>query len=117
MNNKISGAYGEKKAVKFLKKRGYKIVAKNFRGKQGEIDIIAEKKRKQLVFVEVKYRATEGFGLPEEAVDIKKQKRIIDTAKYFLLKNDKYEDYEISFAVISILNENIDYIEDAFWEV
>jgi putative endonuclease len=70
------GARGEKLACRFLRRRGYKVLYRNFRGRSGgEIDIVCRDKD-TLVFVEVKTRTREDFGRPFDAVDRKKQKRI-----------------------------------------
>src|SRR5205809_5819099 len=70
------GARGEKLALRFLKRSGYKILLRNFRGRSGgEIDIVC-RDDDTLVFVEVKTRTREDFGRPVAAVDRQKQKRI-----------------------------------------
>lgn len=82
------GRRGEALAESFLKRKGYKILEKNWTGKTGELDLIAEDK-KTIVFVEVKTRATETFGAPVEAVDNRKQKHMISVAKEYLQKSKK----------------------------
>src|SRR5947199_8220996 len=70
------GARGEKLACRFLKRSGYKILYRNFRGRTGgEIDVVC-RERDTLVFVEVKTRTREDFGRPFEAIDRDKRKRI-----------------------------------------
>src|ERR1700747_1135924 len=70
------GAHGEKLACRYLKRSGYKILFRNFRGRSGgEIDVVC-RDNDTLVFVEVKTRGREDFGRPFEAVDREKQKRI-----------------------------------------
>jgi putative endonuclease len=70
------GARGEKLACRFLRRNGYKILYRNFKGRSGgEIDIVC-RDRDTLVFVEVKTRTREDFGRPISAVDRQKQKRI-----------------------------------------
>src|ERR1700752_1820317 len=70
------GARGEKLASQFLRRNGYKILYRNFRGRTGgEIDLVC-RDRDTLVFVEVKTRTREDFGRPFDAVDRDKQKRI-----------------------------------------
>src|SRR5947207_13687011 len=70
------GARGEKLACRFLRRNGYKILYRNFRGRTGgEIDIVC-RERDTLIFVEVKTRTREDFGRPFDAVDRNKQKRI-----------------------------------------
>ncbi|EKD95920.1 MAG: hypothetical protein ACD_24C00262G0001 [uncultured bacterium] len=73
-------------AAKFVSSLGYKIIDKNFRGKFGEIDIIA-KDGNSLVFIEVKKRISSKFGTPEEAITKTKLKRIIKTIDYYLYRN------------------------------
>ena len=77
------GKVGEQEAVKFLKKKNYKIIDQNFSCKIGEIDIIAYQKD-TIVFVEVKTRKNNLFGTPGQAVNKSKQKKIIKTALYYL---------------------------------
>ena len=70
------GARGEKLACRFLRRSGYKILYRNFKGRSGgEIDVVC-RDQDTLVFVEVKTRASEDFGRPIAAVDRQKQKRI-----------------------------------------
>jgi len=79
------GEKGEALAVKFLKKEGYKIVSRNYRTPAGEIDIVALD-RGTLVFVEVKTRESLEFGLPFEAVNISKKRKITGAALIYLKK-------------------------------
>lgn len=112
----ILGKKGEEKAVDFLQKLGYEIVATNWLEHKFEIDIIAKDKN-ELVFVEVKTRATDYFGLPEEAVTQAKQNHLIDGANYYIEKNEI--DLEARFDVVSvILNANtikITHFKSAFY--
>jgi len=79
----ILGARGEKAAAKHLRRRGYKILLKNFRSGKAEVDIVARHKD-WLVFVEVKTRETEQFGAPSEAVDRDKQRNLSKAALDYL---------------------------------
>ncbi|MDF2571085.1 MAG: hypothetical protein K0R55_2689 [Sporomusa sp.] len=83
MNHIEIGDRGEQSAAAYLSKRGYIIIATKFRAKTGEIDIIAQDKG-CLVFVEVKTRRSTIYGLPAEAVNFRKQQKIINTALCFL---------------------------------
>ena len=87
VTSKASGDLGELIAAKFISSLGYKIIDKNFRGKFGEIDIIA-KDGNSLVFIEVKKRINSKFGTPEEAITKTKLKRIIKTIDYYLYRHD-----------------------------
>jgi putative endonuclease len=76
------GRRGERAAEKYLKRNGYRIVARNFRAAGAEIDIVAMD-GETLVFVEVKTRRSRDAGAPEEAVDERKQSRMRRAAEAF----------------------------------
>jgi len=80
------GREGEEAAVAYLKKRGYRILEKNFRAKLGEIDVIAEQNA-TVVFIEVKARADHQYGHPFNAVTPVKQRKIIQVAQSYLAKH------------------------------
>jgi putative endonuclease len=77
------GEIGEGLAVKFLKKKGYKIIKQNYRTRIGEIDIIA-REGDTLVFIEVKTRESIAYGRPFEAVDYFKKRKIANVALLYL---------------------------------
>src|SRR5208282_5284782 len=79
----ITGVRGEKTAAKYLRRRGYKILLKDFRSGKAEVDIVARHKD-WLVFVEVKTRKTEQFGAPSEAVDREKHRNLSKAALDYL---------------------------------
>ncbi len=79
----ILGARGEKAAARYLRRRGYKILLRNFRSGKAEVDLVARDKD-WLVFVEVKTRETEQFGAPSEAVDRDKQRNLSKAALDYL---------------------------------
>jgi len=95
------GKEGEKLAADFLKKSGYKIVEVNYRCPIGEIDIVARDKN-ELVFVEVKARKSSALGYPEEAVGIKKQKKMSQLASWYL-QEKKLNDARARFDVVAVL--------------
>lgn len=109
----IFGKKGEGKAVKYLKKNGYEILDTNYNTKAGEIDIIA-KKDDVTVFVEVKTRSGENYGMGYEAVSPQKINKIINTAKIYIASIG----YETAcrFDVISIDSGKITHITNAFGE-
>lgn len=113
MNKRQTGAVYEEQAAKWLAKRGYRILRRNYRCRQGEIDLIAED-GPYLVFVEVKYRRGGQSGHPAEAVDIRKQRRITRTAMYYCYEQQVPETRACRFDVISIFQDNIEHIENAF---
>lgn len=110
--NRAIGIEGETQAEKYLKKKKYKIIAKNYKNIIGEIDIVA-KQKETIVFVEVKKRETLCFGRPSEAVDENKQQKIRTVALYYL-KQHKMLDFPCRFDVIEILGDDINHIENAF---
>jgi putative endonuclease len=114
MTTREIGELGERQGLKHLKKAGYKIVEKNFRAIAGEIDIIARDKG-DLVFVEIKLRTTSEFGTPGEAVDARKQGKIIRSALQYV-KTKKISGANIRFDVLSIGpgEEEINLIKNAF---
>lgn len=73
---------GEEEATSFLRKKGYKIIERNFRKGYGEIDIIALK-NEILIFVEVKTRISNNFGPPFEAITPWKLKSLVKTAQFY----------------------------------
>ncbi len=87
-NKQIAGAKGEDLAVSFLRKKGYKIIERNFRMRGGEIDIIAIDDD-TLVFIEVKARSTTEFGSPLEAITYWKMNSLIKTAQFYKNKNPR----------------------------
>ena len=113
--NQVYGKAGEEAAVKFLKKKKYKIVATNFCTYFGEIDIIARQKN-TFVFVEVKTRANRDYCEPSDAVNHQKQRHIVHSAESFLDQNRLF-DVDYRFDIIEVVGQDkfeINHIEDAF---
>ena len=113
---KSLGHIGEDCAAKFLETHGYEIVARNFRIRSAEIDIIA-RSDDVIIFVEVKARSNARHGLPAEAVTVRKQRKIIEAAGVFLQEN--FADCACRFDVVEVfmrgeLVEAINHIENAF---
>lgn len=94
------GKAGEKRAERLLRRKGYRIVTRNFRCPAGEIDLIALDGR-DVVFVEVKTRADAEHADPQDAVNLGKQRRLTRSARYFLQKTDA-TDRACRFDVIAI---------------
>ncbi len=111
MDKIMSGKDGEEKACNYLKSKKYKILEKNYRCLYGEIDIIA-KYNNTLVIIEVKYRKSAKFGKGYEAVNYTKQQKIIKTLQYYI--NEKNVKMPVRFDVISIDDNEITHIENAF---
>jgi putative endonuclease len=110
------GKKGENLALRFLKKKGYRIIEQNYACKMGEMDLIA-KEKDTLVFIEVKTRTSMDFGPPQLAVTEFKQRQLSKVALNFL-KEKKVEDAKARFDVVAILltpgREEIELIRDAF---
>lgn len=111
MNKRKVGSQGESIALNYLKKKGYNLRLKNYRCPYGEIDLIMEIDN-TIVFVEVKYRKSTKYGYPMEAVNGYKQQKIYKTALWFISSIDHQGSYR--FDVVSILNEEITHVENAF---
>ena len=116
MEKKELGKKGEELALRFLKKKGYQIIEKNYACKMGEMDIIA-KEKDTLAFIEVKTRTSTTFGPPQLAVNSTKQRQLSKVALNFL-KEKQLEDVKARFDVVAILFgpkvEKIELIKDAF---
>ena len=100
MNSKKSGEIGEELAAIMLVEKGYRIIARNFLCRMGEIDIVAYKNG-VIAFVEVKTRLSDGYGSGREAVTAAKQQRIKLCAEYFLSNFSGFYK-EADFQVIEI---------------
>lgn len=112
------GITGEEKAGEFLIKNGYSILDRNFRIREGEIDIIAEKQN-FLVFVEVKTLPHGNAEILAHELNSIKRKKIIKTSKYYLQKHRQYNNRFIRYDVIAIDVPGLDpvyHIENAFSE-
>lgn len=105
------GKKGEKLAAKYLKKRGWKIIEKNYRTPFCEVDIIA-KCGDVLSFCEVKTRTTDAYGSPAEAVTAAKQKLYIRAAQYYFKNSEP--DCTVRFDIIEVYRGKINHIENAF---
>lgn len=119
MSNKDLGNLGEDLASEYLINKGAEIIARNFRTKDAEIDIVffdRDEKTKlvYLVFCEVKFRNNDNCGLPLEAVDYKKQRKIAKASSYFIYKNRIDSTFPVRYDVISIINGRIEHIKNAF---
>ncbi len=118
-SKKSIGNSGEEKAAAFLLSSEYSIIERNFRTREGEIDIIAEK-GDVLIFAEVKTLPSGGLETLAHELNLRKQKRIIKTAKYFLAKYRQYSKDKIRFDVLVIDMPGFDsvyHIVDAFSEL
>lgn len=115
MNIGITGEKGEKLAARFLEKKGYTIIAKNFQTRFGEIDIIC-RNREYLVFAEVKTRSGQYLVSGRDAVGTAKQQRILKASIQYM-QNDPVE-LQPRFDVVEVMFGDkecqIEHIENAF---
>ena len=109
------GKQGENLAVDFLLKKGYKIVARNFRYLKAEVDIIARKDN-VLAVIEVKTRSTPDFGDPQNFVKQKQINSLVKAIDYFV--NEHNLNVDVRFDIVAIIQNKvgtrIEHLEDAF---
>jgi putative endonuclease len=109
------GKKGEELAVEFLQKNNYKILARNWRFKKAEVDIIAQKED-VLAIVEVKTRSTNYFGNPQDFVNPKKIQLLVEAINEYVTSKDL--NVEVRFDIVAILKSQntfkIEHLKDAF---
>ena len=120
MNIGVTGEKGECMVARFLQKKGFTIIKRNYQCRFGEIDIIAENSE-FILFVEVKTRKDGSLVPPEYAVDIRKRKRLILTAEDYLSKTETALQPRFDVALVSVKENpergsgySLNYIENAF---
>ncbi len=113
INKRKVGSEKEAVAADYLSGIGYQILERNFYSRTGEIDLVA-REGGYLVFIEVKYRRNNASGYPEEAVTPAKQRAIIQTARYYMLRNKYPEMTPCRFDVVAITGVEIRLIQNAF---
>ena len=111
MNKRKIGSFYEDVVCEYLLNQGIEIIEKNFRCHFGEIDIIGREKN-TLLFIEVKYRKNDQYGMPQEAVTEEKKRVICKCATYYCMKHS----YAVSirYDVVAILDTQITWIKNAF---
>lgn len=112
------GRASEKRAEQFLRKQKHRIVARNFRTRHGEVDIVSLAPDKTVVFTEVRSRHDASYGHPLETVDARKQARVRQAAEAFLYAHPEYAGHACRFDVITVLGEGrnavLEHFTDAF---
>lgn len=116
--NKAIGIIGEELSVRYLVGQGYHILDRNFRTKFGELDIIA-RKDKLILFIEVKTRTSNTYGIPSESIHFKKQKTIRKLSQQYILQkklNDEDLIYRYDAIEVRIKDKKykINHIANAF---
>ena len=114
---KAAGDRGEAEVARYLRKKGYTLLASQWRCRFGELDLVARDRRGTVCFVEVKLRSTGSIGLPREFVDARKQERLRTAAAAYLSTHDI--DAPARFDVAEVYAETdgslrVEYLEDAF---
>jgi putative endonuclease len=112
VNTKTLGDRGEARAESYLSKSGCTIITRNYRRRFGEIDLIYFD-TETLVFGEVKYRLTNRYGRPSEAVTPYKIRRILITATQFLQEHPSYQDAPVRFDIICV-SKRIRWMKNSF---
>ena len=117
MSHKLAGLAWEKQAIAYLQAAGLKLETKNYHCRMGEIDLIMSD-NDTLIFVEVRYRNVTNYGDSAASVNRQKQRKIINTAKYYLQENNLYDKRFCRFDVIAFdnieNNINVEWIPNAF---
>lgn len=113
MNKRATGADRESQAAEYLERQGMRIVERNYRCRQGEIDLIGWHQG-YLVFVEVKYRAGTAKGYAAEAVDGRKQRRVCRAADYYRYSHKIGDAFGVRYDVVAIQGEEVSWIQNAF---
>lgn len=114
---KAAGNRGEAEAARYLRKKGYTLLASQWRCRFGELDLVARDRRGTICFVEVKLRSAGSIALPREFVDSRKQERLRSAAAAYL---STYEiDAPARFDVAEVYAEKdgklrVEYLENAF---
>lgn len=113
LNQRELGKKYEDLAAAYLKDKGMQIIYQNYRCRQGEVDLVGIHEN-CLVFVEVKYRKSNRQGMPEEAVGVRKQMKICRTSDYFRVSHGRYSAMQVRYDVISVINDEITWYQNAF---
>jgi putative endonuclease len=101
-DRKLLGQWGEKRCEKFLKRKGLKVLTRNFSCKTGEIDLIMVDIDGSIVFVEVKARADENFSEAESSITPAKKSKLLKTAR-FLLASNNIQNRPFRFDIVTIV--------------
>lgn len=95
------GAWAEERALAYLQAHGLALLARNYRCRGGELDLVMEGSG-MLVFVEVRHRARTDFGTPEETVTANKRKRLLLAARTYLLHHPRHATRPMRFDVVAL---------------
>ncbi len=112
LSRRAKGAFYEKKAEAFLKKQGYKTLARNQTYRGSELDLIMHK-GEMLLFVEVRARGSQALFSACESLDTSKIKHLIKGAQIFLQRNPQWQNHALRFDLICFDNDQLTWIENA----
>ena len=110
---RLLGANGEEAVASWYVARGYEVVVRNWRCRDGELDLVVRDGR-TFVFCEVKTRTSDAFGAPVEAVTKDKQARVRRLAARWLADDAPVRPREIRFDVASVMGNTVEVLEGAF---
>ncbi len=115
----LLGRWGEKRCERYLKRKGFKTLTRNFSCKSGEIDLIMVDTDASIVFVEVKTRTDETFSPAESSITAPKKARLQRAARYFLAAHNNIENRPFRFDIVAIVlsrtgPEQIRHYQNAF---
>jgi putative endonuclease len=113
MNRRSRGSSGEEQAQAYLQSQGYSVLARNFRTRRGEVDLVA-RCGDRLVFVEVKSWASYQEDSLEYAIGAWKRRRIVEVSRRFLLEHPQPDGIRIAYDVILLRRGRVNHIQDAF---
>ena len=113
MNKRETGSAWEQRAAEYMQERGMLIRERNYRNRQGEIDIIGNHDG-YLVFVEVKFRSGTAKGYALQAVDRRKQRQICKVADYYRYVHGLGDNVPVRYDVLAIQGEEIQWVQNAF---
>lgn len=113
MNKRETGSAWEQRAAEYMQERGMLIRERNYRNRQGEIDIIGSHEG-YLVFVEVKFRSSTAKGYALQAVDRRKQRQICKVADYYRYTHGLGENIPVRYDVVAVQGEEIIWVQNAF---
>ncbi|MBI9087498.1 MAG: YraN family protein [Desulfobacterales bacterium] len=114
--NKWRGDRGEDAAARYLESRGYRVLDRNWRYRQWELDLVC-RDGDTLVFVEVKTRGAGSMGTPADALNRAKQARLVKAASQYLTKNDLWDEpcrFDLAAVIDAGTGMDVDHIENAF---
>ncbi|MGL1860911.1 MAG: YraN family protein [Pseudodesulfovibrio sp.] len=113
---KRRGDLGEDAAARYLEQQGFRVLERNWRFKQWELDLIC-RDGDTLVFVEVKTRGAGTMGTPADGLNRKKQARLVKAASQYLTKKDLWDmpcRFDLAAVIATGESMDVDHIEDAF---